>query len=458
MKKLLLSSILLISLLDVQAKKEKINSPEAFRKYVKNHVHETQSSRAKTTAIMWRLQSYSIYADNGSGLEIEDSSKYDYSNARGSMFDYSEMEYYDYGVDPEYNNIKSDLALKYFDAGSGFELSENYVSTYDNANNRLTFLEVTGPMMADTSIEYATYDMSNNILTEIYADRNTANQSWDSTYGYFYTYNGQGQLIEDSTYDYDFADPDTRSTYTYDVNGNLTESIFYGWNSGSWEPSYKALFTYDGNNRITVTTAQVYDNSVWVNSFKDSLGYTGNTDIHTYQAYSAWDTTAKEWVFLSKQERTLNNNDVPVTAISSDWDTMSKQWEIFNEANYTYNSNGDIEYGALYPYINGTKSNSPSTAGYFYYEHYWPVSVKETVVNSALSVYPNPASSHINIISSAAGKVTLYDMAGRAVKQAEIPAAHTPFSLPISGLATGNYILQVGNDGSESYKKLVTIQ
>lgn len=456
MKKLLTTATLLITLISAQAKDKKIKSLDDFRKNV-NQTQAQDRARAKTTNTFWRLSAYAIYSENGNGLEIEDSSYYIYSNARGSEFDFKDMEYYDYGVDPEFNFINADTCYKYYDQGAGFELNEKYTSGYDNANARQWFLEQYGTSLEDSSIEYAIYDGNGNLIVETYADWNKGTKSWDTAYAYFYTYNSQGLVIEDSAYDYDFGEPDTKSDYTYDSNGNLIATAFYEWDNGSWSGVYRATLAYDGNGRATTTVTESYENGAWINAAKDSLAYTGTANNHTYRLFQMWDTSGKKWVNSFRGVRTLNSNNVPATETSAVYDTMAKQWMVLGEVDYTYNSNGDIESATTYPIVNGTKLNTPVSVGYYYYRHYFNVDVKDIAADKEMLVFPNPASTYINVKVPAQATISLVSMTGQTVKQQAVQAAGQA-TISLSGVPPGNYVLNIQAAAGQNHKQLVTIQ
>ena len=73
----------------------------------------------------------------------------------------------------------------------------------------------------------------------------------------------------------------------------------------------------------------------------------------------------------------------------------------------------------------------------------------EELVKTNFSIYPNPASSTINIVSEAEGTAKIYDMTSRCVKEVKIEGVNT--TVNIEDLNQGVYFININN----SVKKLV---
>jgi hypothetical protein len=75
---------------------------------------------------------------------------------------------------------------------------------------------------------------------------------------------------------------------------------------------------------------------------------------------------------------------------------------------------------------------------------------------AAFSLYPNPASDHINIRPREPGmvvEVLVHDMLGRQVSHTQ--NASTPLQLDVSALPAGVYMVTLRNDGNTSHRKIV---
>ncbi len=457
MKKYLLTLALLLIVSSIHAQKKSIRSIDDFKKQAKAH-RKADRSTAKTTAIYWRLSAYALYDNQGNNLS--DSGRYYYSNARGSRFDYEYMEFDDYGVDGEFNTIDADTCFKFSDDGSGFGLNEKYTSTYNSANLRIFFSDQTGPQLPNYYRELGTYDANGNLTVEGTQDWNSSTNQWDDSYVSFYTYDGNNNLISDSSYDHDWGQPDVKGVFTYDANGNLQSLSYDEWDGSMWVGSYAAQYQYDINNRQVIAIYQNYDNGMWIDYSKDSTTYTGSNTIFTTRTYLLWDTMAKQWVNNFKEERTFNSNGQPITALLSTWDSNNNKWIVSIETEYSYNANGDISEAREYPYIGGTKATNFDRKIIYYYEVYFDVSVKNTDVTKAISVYPNPATSGINILLNGQTDVhlSLVNMTGQTVRSIHVTDNTQKASINTEGLATGNYILHVKSEGNTLSTQKVIIQ
>lgn len=459
MKHLITTLTILLTFNGVYASPKKINNFQDFKKYVKQVQEGKDRAEAKTTAALWRLSSYSLYTNNGSSIDIVDSGMYKYSNARGSAFDYEDFEYYDYGVDPEYNLIHADTVYRFSDQGAGFELNERYYSQYDANNRRTLFVDAQGsaPNFTNSEKEEGTYDANGNLTSEVYSS--WSGSSWQKYTAYYYTYNGNNLLTIDSGYSFSNNQPDYKATFTYDANGNMIESIAYDRAGNMWVPSYKASLQYDANNREQTGVYQIYDNGNWINIYKDSTGYTGSGTIYTYNLSQFYDSSIKAWFNNVEDVRTLNSNDKPDVVSYRTWDTMSKSWGEKIEGDFTYNTNGDPVKLEYFQYVNGNKPSSPTAIANYYYEHYFNVSVNEIDEKENITIYPNPASSYIRINS--AGKkikqITLLNMVGQ--KQFSSSPQHDQYhDVDVSTMAKGVYFLQITTEENKVIAKRLVIQ
>lgn len=86
--------------------------------------------------------------------------------------------------------------------------------------------------------------------------------------------------------------------------------------------------------------------------------------------------------------------------------------------------------------------------------------VEENTLENKVNVYPNPASSDINIqinIPSFKGYYTLYSYTGSCIKSAQIQ--NSAINITTADLANGMYLLQIGsNDGAKNICKKIFIE
>jgi hypothetical protein len=72
-----------------------------------------------------------------------------------------------------------------------------------------------------------------------------------------------------------------------------------------------------------------------------------------------------------------------------------------------------------------------------------------------VSVFPNPASSSLNLVVSETASYEMFDVNGRLVSAQSLVNANEKHEINISGLAKGVYTLKVHNTGSVSVTKVV---
>jgi ELWxxDGT repeat protein len=112
-------------------------------------------------------------------------------------------------------------------------------------------------------------------------------------YKNIYVYDGNGKIISDSS----LYNPgngfinNTLYTYTYDVNGNKTQQIYFtNWNGSSWTSGNKSDYTYDVNNNRIQSVDQLWNGTAWNNSGKETN--TWSSGLLTTGIFQSWDGTA----------------------------------------------------------------------------------------------------------------------------------------------------------------------
>ncbi|MGL2965614.1 Omp28-related outer membrane protein [Flavobacterium sp. XGLA_31] len=89
------------------------------------------------------------------------------------------------------------------------------------------------------------------------------------------------------------------------------------------------------------------------------------------------------------------------------------------------------------------------------------LAVNHNSLDTAISVYPNPASDYININNLKGGDytITIYDLAGKAVQSnvSKNVSENQTVTVPVKGIATGEYIINIAT-GNSSYSKQLLIK
>jgi hypothetical protein len=74
------------------------------------------------------------------------------------------------------------------------------------------------------------------------------------------------------------------------------------------------------------------------------------------------------------------------------------------------------------------------------------------------SIFPNPANNQVNITIKAIDNyatVHLFDLDGRLVFEGQIPAMQSNYIIPTNELASGTYLLRIGNKNQRNYHKVI---
>lgn len=321
-----------------------------------------------------------------------------------------------------------------------------------------------------------------NILT--YTNWNTIQGDWRDSARYVYRYDNSNIMTEsrfELWYGLNWQSHIT-SKLDHDINNNVTEM-----NS----TSYKAKFTYDANNNLLSIVDNTYQSGTWVYDKRKTYTYTGN-DVATY-TIEQWDITNSRWVLTSLQEYSYNANGDVNVIVTSNWD--GSNWVKVCRNTYTYDANrnkltDEREDWNVIPqsYSNAkrevweyTFDNQPKTITTyswdatgkkwffsnkdeqlrFYYEAYFPTSIASMEVpKGTIQLYPSPAVSDVNINISFPDPqpftVSVSDMSGRIVMQYDERASSEYHgNIPVSMLASGNYIVRVNGQDLQLCEKFI---
>ena len=157
-----------------------------------------------------------------------------------------------------------------------------------------------------------------------------------------HTYDLRGNLTESILISWSGIDnrwiPSEKFEYTYDSDGNKTSYIIYSWSAtNTWESSSKTEYAYNSKgllieiihfniNRIT---------SQWVNFSKTSNQYNGNDQLNLSQSF-LWNEVNNQWDKLYQGTNTYNTDTNLAHSFSFSWDTVTNEWDSIGKTNYDY--------------------------------------------------------------------------------------------------------------------------
>jgi|GEM_PF-6325959 hypothetical protein len=264
---------------------------------------------------------------------------------------------------------------------------------------------------------FVTGNKTDSTLLEVYQSGN-----WVPNYKDIYTTDGLGRVTGTLTLEWNTGaqayQNDRRETNTYS-GSNLTSTLIETHTGGNWQNLTVTNNIYDANGDMTKSTKQDWApfSSTWLNNENTDYTYDASHNELT-EIIQDWDGTA--WVNQTKTTSTYNSGNFLVSETTQTWNTTSNQFE--------YVDNQDVQRWVYY----GTYT-----------------SVKDLYQQTAIGLYPNPATNNLYIqLESKDSKplaLTIYDMTGKVVKHwYEAASAQRDKHIDISTLPAGNYIIKGG--------------
>ena len=318
---------------------------------------------------------------------------------------------------------------------SGWTDSYRYNYTYDVVGHELSYLEekwngtmwvmqwsvnrvydANGNLMstAGTGFRYLlNYDAQNLLLTKTYQER--VNSNWVDKTRYDYTY--LPNSTTETTYNWtnNAWIESSRSTDTFDANGNLIQNLYEQWNGTAWVNSLLELHSYDVNGNILHDLTQGWNGTDWENNFLTDYTYNAENNL-TY--WIAWNY------------------------VNGSWEGSSRQFNGYDDENHFISAKTEFSDGTSWFLI---------SYGDFYYSDF--VST-HTPAPAEFKIFPNPASTSVTLKSEGLRHAKIFDQQGRLVGSQSLQG-QTQETLQLGNLSPGNYLLEVlGNDGKVGAKTL----
>jgi hypothetical protein len=455
----------------------------------------------------WKYQ-YDVKGNKTSSIR----KYFEYSTFMNRVYNYVDEINYSYD---DNNNLTSEI-VKQNDAQVTRMYTESERTwTYDLKNNltSCTFILKDHPIaIIDLDFEYYKkhfnkqdlYTFNANSIQTCYIHRDWitdwVNTSKDST-----ILNADSRLIGKLVQEWDSASKAwvniKNESTTYSINGNDSIAITLGqfWKGGVWADSTKTTINEILNGKIIeqTTISQTMENGIWINKSKTFMvaDFTDMTapKIMSMAMYqwdgSAWvgfirynnitfrdgfegmfTYVAEMWTgtaWISVMERKLDGNIATEIGFSSktitNYDTnfnptseifqssISSKWVNDSIKTAGYDSNNFIKYKTIKEYKNDTISYSDSTVNYYRTMVAGVKSLK--LLNSNITVYPNPTTSHIQI-KGIEGKANL-NVFGIDGKLLLIKAFTDNETISVSTLPKGIYLLKFSTKDGVIEKKLV---
>lgn len=333
----------------------------------------------------------------------------------------------------------------------------------------------------DTISEYKLKEWStstNNWLSELsyYETKNEDgkklihfSRAWSNEDGYFvqgnkeiYTYDIDGILTEMEDRDWDYINSIwtnwAKTYFTYDVDNNLTLKLYKIYQSGTYNDYWKTEYTYDASGRLSLEQEWGYYYG-WDDYSKSNYTYYENDLVKEIltERYSTkksgWDEIAKTKYFYYpnnlldykeeldlqtsgnslKYEYTYNDNNKEETFFLYDWN--GSDWTLFIKVFdfYDANENQTSYYSQT---LDGTWKN------YIKEEYTWTQFTSLNSLNEIeIKIYPNPATSILNIISEEKINIELINISGKILYNSL--KSSSKYKLDISSYSSGIYFIKL---------------
>ena len=323
-----------------------------------------------------------------------------------------------------------------------------------------------------------TYDAGGNKLTHSTKMWNAANNTWEDSSKFVYTYNNN-HITSELMQQWDSATGQWinvyDSLYSYDMNGNTIAIIGKNWNTGAnhWDSLYKATYTWNSSNQLQEQITQVDDLVTFIHGIKYSYTYDTNNMMTVCNIFTR-DATGQFWEPYQRNTYTYNGNDQQVNYTVEVWD----QNAFVNQSRsiYTYNIAGDKTGDEFFNWNIGSNQWDPAERSTFSYdtyhnlileleetygsayENYWryfyyysPFNINGVPCSQnelEASVVPNPGNNgklQFSLTRPTTIIINVFDDCGKLLNHQTAAATTGENVLPLetNGYSSGTYFIQV---------------
>lgn len=293
----------------------------------------------------------------------------------------------------------------------------------------------------------------------------------------------------------------SRYIYGYDDNDNLVEFIYQSGSGGSFENILRFVYTYDGNGDLAEQLSQDWVAIAWTNDFRRTYTYNANHQrVQLHQ--ESWQSG---WVNQFLHTYTYGSSDELLTELVEEW---VGDWEINEQTTFSYNGQlqlieedirvygGGSEVGQIvitYTYdvqgnvISETTQNDDTSqlenterqlntydeennqVSYLYQHwttewvnydsahYYWnPVTsiTDPSLVNSGMTVYPNPATDELRYVLPEGDEINTYEIQSLDGKIIKKDRKFLNQPIDISGLPNGMFVIIVNTATATAHRQI----
>ncbi|MEZ5016078.1 MAG: T9SS type A sorting domain-containing protein [Flavipsychrobacter sp.] len=339
-----------------------------------------------------------------------------------------------------------------------YEAFQKGINLFDSKGNIikhiLGYIEPTG---LDTSAIYDyVYDANDRITSRTYKSNSTSGWYWENRLSY--TYDAQGNRTSYLREIWDIGNNnwrnDSMSTYTY-TNGKMTGELTQWWwpTTSSWEDISRTAISYNSNEPDSILTEQ-YHLSSWDTTTLEVYHYDANNNNDTLTIFDYYTS----WVPSQRNIYSYDNNHNRLSNIQQGYLKSQSKFENQFRERYSYNTHNLLTL-TLIDVWNAQSSQFEYLDGYPYmmFRHYGslPSGIERISSNRNLKIFPNPASSTIQIQmivpqSKELLEFAIYDASGKQMRFWR----HEPYSgglynhvIDVTEILDGLYVIRNLNTG-----------
>ena len=356
----------------------------------------------------------------------------------------------------------SEYELDY--TGSGWELDLSTDYEYDNQNRIVT---ITYLMSDYRSKETWEYDSNGRISVQyMWTDMDG---EWYAYHKMVYDYDSQDNVIANHLYGIE-DDMVTwfemqREVFTYNDNGQPTESMFYMWDYtlSDLVLDSKTVWTYNAQQQCIKTEGSYMDSGSWILNDRTEYAYDSNGNlISEIESRSSFDSEGL--VYDWKTEYQYDNHSNVIQAV--DYSYEDQDWVFSERMELEYDQTvsaskvagyyvlfGSGDYSEMFhdKILKVTSIDDDDNANVMTF-HYSAANEVNEIAQSPCVVWPNPATEVLNINGDNLLQVEIYSIDGRLV----MTLGEGTESINVKGLERGHYLLKATlKDGSVSTHKFV---
>ncbi len=128
------------------------------------------------------------------------------------------------------------------------------------------------------------------------------------------------------------------SIYTYNSNGNLSQTVNQSWNpvTSTWENFTRITNTYNNNNGISEQLTESWNGTAWENDSRITYTYDANNNL-TNILDQDWNASTNSWENNFQTNFTYSNDKIS-QAVTQTWNSQTSTWENESRSTYSYTS------------------------------------------------------------------------------------------------------------------------